>query len=102
MKVELSIADDRELRSAIRDMIKGEIVSIARGEIRAILAEVVKEGILPKTEEDFNRIVVEEVRGIIKRELNNGNYNTPSTLSKIAREILNDTIEKMFSKGDVV
>lgn len=33
MKIELSIKDDKELRDTIRDMIKGQVASLARKEV---------------------------------------------------------------------
>ena len=36
MKVELSIKDDKELRDTIKDMIKGQVLSVARSEVETI------------------------------------------------------------------
>ena len=41
MKVELSIKDDAELRFLIKDMIRGQVTSIARSDIEQIIKEVV-------------------------------------------------------------
>ncbi len=72
MKVELSIADDRELRGAIKDLIKGEIVSIARGEIKTILAEVFKDRMINSGTEDLIKATVRE---FVSSTLQLGNYS---------------------------
>jgi len=74
MKLELSIADDRELRLFIKDSIKSEIVSIARGEVKGILADVIKEGYIPKDQQDIDKIIKNEIHEIVYKELNLSNY----------------------------
>lgn len=66
MKVELSIKDDRELRAHIKDVIKGQIVSIARGEVINILADTIG----AKTDAaNIHKIVKETVESEVKRAL---------------------------------
>lgn len=42
MKVELSIKDDKELRNLIKDMIRGQVVNIARESLNTLIAETVE------------------------------------------------------------
>jgi hypothetical protein len=87
MKVELSIADDRELRAAIKDLIKGEVVAIARGEIRTILAEVLKEGVVPKTKEEIDQLIKAEVRAQVQHILSERTEGWSNTVVKdLARQ----------------
>lgn len=101
MKVELSIADDSELRQHIRDTIKGEVVSVARAEIKKIIAEVVKEGIVPKSQDDIDKIV----RGVVKEEviqqLTQYNYGENS-IKKIAREEINVLLREMIKGQNII
>jgi hypothetical protein len=97
MKVELSIADDRELRTMIKDTIKGEVVSIARGEIKEILASVVREGVLPKSPEQLDYIVREEIRKIVREEI----YKTDwARHGNRLQEITREEVRKLI--GEVV
>jgi hypothetical protein len=91
MKLELSIADDRELRNFIKDLIKNEIVSIARGEVKTILADVIKEGYIPKDQSSIDKIIHEEIRTIIKSEL--GLHNYSNKLKDYVREAVSEILK---------
>lgn len=86
MKVELSIADDREMRDTIRDLIKGEVASIMRGEIKGIVAELVKEDVIPKDAKTLGDIVRSEVRKYVSEQLLGSNSYSNNPLREIARE----------------
>ncbi len=98
MKVELSIADDRELRDTIRDMIKGEVVSIARGEIRTIFAEVIKEGYIPKSKEELDKIIREEIRKIVSDSLTQNWTGSASYIKSVAREEVNLLLRELIKR----
>jgi hypothetical protein len=91
MKVELSIADDRELRAAIRDMIKGEVSSIMKGEIKNIIAELVKEGSWPKDATTLEEMVRKEVAAYVREQLKE-RWNSGDPL----REITRDEVQKLI------
>ena len=68
MKVELSIKDDSELRTHIKDVIKGQFVSIAREEI----TDIVKAVFLQKyrtLSESFEDLIKETIKEHIRKEL---------------------------------
>lgn len=44
MKVELSIKDDKELRNLIKDMIRGQVVSITRENVGDMILESIRKG----------------------------------------------------------
>jgi len=98
MKVELSIADDRELRNAIKDLIKGEVTSIMRGEIKNIIADLVKEGIYPKDTKDLGNIVKAEVASYVKEQLKSSNYNN-NYVREMARQETAKILREMFEKS---
>lgn len=103
MKVELSIADDRELRQAIKDEIKGVVVSIARAEIKNILADVVKEGILPKTQKEIDAIWEKEIGCAVKSSIaSSGGYWADDKIKVMAREVITEFISEHFKKGDMI
>jgi hypothetical protein len=97
MKVELSIADDRELRSAIKDLIKGEVASIMRGEIKSIIADLVKEGAYPKDVKDLESMVRAEVGSYVKEQLKINNYGS-SFVKEIAREEVGKLLREVFER----
>lgn len=103
MKVELSIADDRELRQAIKDEIKGVVVSIARAEIKNILADVVREGILPKTQADIDKVWEKEIHAaVINSIASSGGYWADDKIKVMTREVITEFIQKHFEKGDLL
>jgi hypothetical protein len=98
MKVELNIADDRELRSAIKDLIKGEVASIMRGEIKSIISDLVKEGAYPKDAKDLETIVRAEVASYTKEQLKSTGYNN-NVVKEIAREEVGKILREMFENA---
>jgi hypothetical protein len=99
MKLELSIADDRELRLFIKDLIKSEIVSIARGEVKGILADVIKEGYIPKNQEDIDKVVKNEIHEIIKSELGTWSSYSDNKLKQMAREEISLVFKEALKNG---
>lgn len=103
MKLELTIADDRELRDFIKDNIKGEIVSIARGEIKGILASVVHEGVIPTDPKELRNIVKDEISKLVRDELGNSSYgSSPGKIQQIAREEVRKLLKELLTKGSIV
>ncbi len=96
MKVELSIADDRELRAAVRDMIKGEVASVMRGEIKNIIAELVKEGALPKDTKSLEDMVTKATKEVVKEQLGVSPYGSSEAVRKMAREEVSKIVQEIF------
>lgn len=99
MKVELSIADDRELRAAVRDLIKGEVASIMRGELKNILADLVKESVIPKDAATLEALVRAEVRFAVLNVLNSRLSFSTTLVDKIAREEAAKVVREILQKG---
>lgn len=103
MKVELSIADDRELRQAIKDEIKGVVVSIARSEIKNILADVVREGVVPKTPADIEKIWQTEISKEVSAALKSaGGYWPNETIKQVVREEVSKILKELFAQGRIL
>lgn len=100
MKLELSIADDRELRDFIKDLIRGEIVSIARGEIKNIIADVVKEGIIPKDQKTLDDIILKILKEYIEKALGSTwSYTTNDMIkSMLGQEVRKFLLENLTHK----
>ena len=103
MKVELSIADDRELRQHIRDVIAGEVKGIARGEIKGIIAEVFSEKVLPK-EDGIERLIREVIRDEVERVLRERatGYMSESWIRSEARLILSEMLKELVGGGRIL
>lgn len=86
MKVQLSIADDRELKQHIRDVIKGEVLSIARGEVKDIIAQAVGEKAIPGSAADIEKIVKVAIREEIAHQLGASRYGKTSWIKTEARK----------------
>lgn len=97
MKVELSIKDDRELKNHIKDAIKGEVKSIARGEIRNIIANVFKEKFEGNMKANADQMLKDEIRSLVQDELKARNSWGTSFIKKVARECVEEHIQKAFT-----
>lgn len=98
MKVEISIKDDTELRNHIKEVIKGEVVSIARGEIRSIIKEVFGEkygASLPEPE----KILREEMSRIINKDINVDRYGNSNYVRDVAKAEAIKIVREVFEKG---
>ena len=89
MKVELSIKDDAELRNLIKDMIKGQVKTVAREEIVNILKESIQESTgKPKTIDDF-------IKNTVQNELKSSFYGRNYIKEKAAEFILKEVNEQL-------
>jgi len=102
MKVELSIADDRELRQHIKDVIRGEVLSIARGEIKGIIAQAVSEKAIPSEPVDVERVISEEIRKHVRKELGTSSYRDPSWIRNEARRQIGEYLKELTGKHQLV
>ena len=100
MNVSLKIENDKELRAYIKDIIKGQVLSIAREDILSIL----KEALSVKTPNvDPDKLLREEIIKIANSKLvNDGSWTTPSTIKQIAREEVQKIVKEMFKTNPVV
>lgn len=57
MKVTLNIQDDAELRLAVKNAIKGQVLSIVREELQNIISEELQRKIKGLNESNFNQMV---------------------------------------------
>ena len=102
MKIELLIADDTELRNAVRDLIKAEVLSIARAEIRDIISEVVGEKVASNTRLDAlaEKVIREEVARAIGNTVGNTwDYRSSETIKALAREEINKRLNDVWKDG---
>ncbi len=88
MNLKLKIEEDAELRAYIKDLIKGQVLSIGRKEIKSILEEIIKQ-------KHGNDITVTEK--IIKDILEVDNYYN-SEIKAIARECFAKEAREVFKK----
>lgn len=96
MKLELTIADDKELRAFIKDQIKGMILNIAREEIVSIISKAAGEKAIGSQE---------HVNGIIKELVYFSYGGSLSLFSKNVKEIIRQevklTIREIIQHGEV-
>jgi FKBP-type peptidyl-prolyl cis-trans isomerase (trigger factor) len=91
MKVTLNISEDAELRAHIKDAIKGQVASIMREEIRGVLQEVLT-GKISASTLNPDSLIQDEIRKLVKAQLDNGSWGTPSYIQKVARELVNQQV----------
>lgn len=88
MKVELSIKDDKELRDHIKDCIRGQVVSIARDEIKSIISDT--------TEKRIGKdAVVDCIRSVVKNEVEKalgGYHGKTQFIRNMAKELVHENV----------
>lgn len=65
MKVELSIKDDKELRDLIKDMIRGQVTSIVRYEIKKYTTDALEKAL----SENLAKIAPQEIQKRIRQDM---------------------------------
>lgn len=96
MKVTLNIENDAELRAYIKDCIKGQVLSVARSEIKNIVTDALKMK-YPDAKPSFEFLMKEEIRNMVKNELSSKSYGTPSFIQMVARDIIEKEIKEVLS-----
>lgn len=102
MKVELLIADDKELRAAIRELIKSEVLNVARSEIKDIVAGAVGKEYKNSIGAAMNRLLEEEIKKQVSGVLGKRNYGEPSFIEREARIYMREFLKESIQKGNAI
>lgn len=65
MKVTLNIEQDAELRSVIKDAIKGQVMSVTREEITSIVKEEIQKKVQNSDVQYLNRLIGDSMKSVI-------------------------------------
>lgn len=103
MKINLDIREDSELRAFVKDLIKGQVRSVAREEIRAIIKEVfLEKSGRPLENIDINAVIRNEAKEMVREVLGEGSsWGSDNAIKIITRDEVNKYIKELFSKGAV-
>jgi hypothetical protein len=100
LNLKIDLKEDAELRSYIKDLIKGQVLSIARGEINQIIDEVLRTKITEKikTEKNFiDNTIKEHISHLVFKALegwgNDYRIAVKNELTKQITDIINRTLE---------
>lgn len=106
MKVELLIADDKELRASIRELIKSEVLNMARKDIKEIVASAIAQR-LPN-EEGATKVIEHLFRDEIKQQVasvlrgNKGTFSDPTFVQTVVRQEVRGQLKTLFHDGNAV
>ncbi len=95
MKISINIQEDAELRAHIKDMIKGQVLSVARQEIRAIIKEVFAASVGDAAKKG-QALVDTEIQLLVRGELASQGYNQPGFIKNTARELIGKEVSNFF------
>lgn len=98
LNLKINIQEDEELRRYIKDCIKGQVLSVARQEIKVVIKEVFEAKIKDSEKAghlNADTIIKEEITKLVKTTLNVGQYS-PSLIQKMTREILEAELKEAF------
>ena len=93
MKINITIKDDKALRSHIKDMVKGQAMSFTRKEIRAMLSKELTKLIKGKEELYLEKLLGEEIRKIVVEEMR-GYHFRDEMVRIIKREVAPDIVKE--------
>lgn len=97
MTVKLNISEDAELRAAIKDAIKGQVISIVRETVTDVLKEVLESKV---SKISIESLLFEEMGKIIKRTLTDSpSWNQPNFIQAEAKKIINQKLEEYFKNN---
>lgn len=99
MTVKLNIEEDAELRAAIKEAIKGQVRSIAREDIIAILKEILSSKV-PEANPDT--LLKEYIVKLAKDQLDDGTWSKPSYIKQVAREEIQKIVKELMTKNPIV
>ena len=96
MKATINIQEDEKLRKEIRAMIKGQVVSITREEIKAMIIETLGSNSKKLDIDSLERMAQSQVRDAVKLAVNETSYsNDLKKLDKMIRIEIAKILEEM-------
>ena len=102
MKVTLNIADDAELRAAVKDMIKGQVLSIVREELLDIFKDELGRKIKGMDTFSFHKIMKEAMisaaHKIYDKEMNGRNMRTDIIVPIVEAKVIQAIVTKDWDK----
>lgn len=103
MKVTLNIEQDEQLRAAIKDAIKGQVMSVTREEINLIVKSEIGKKIANRDVQYMNRLLSESMTQIIKeilyKEHNIGNWDS-TWIKPIVDKYLDSKVKEALKGKD--
>lgn len=95
LTLKLKVEEDDELRNYIKELIRGQVTSVLREELKQYLGEVVKSKIDQRVcnlniNDELKKIIIEEAR----KALPANNWGKPSAIKEIATQEVRAMIKK--------
>lgn len=99
-KIKLDVQEDKELRSYIKDLVRGQVLSLAREELVDIFKGVFKERAnsqASKSMLNIDLMIREEVKKIVEAALKekSGFSTYRGYIQNIARELVNEKLKNL-------
>ncbi len=104
MKVYMEIADDKELRAAVRDLVLGQVRHIVDSELGHLIDRVINERIQALVDEKLETALTTRLNKTIDQALGaDGSYGAKDVIKQLTRDIVNKKLQEYFEKNrDVV
>lgn len=99
MKVELLLADDKELRAHIKALIQAEVLSLARQEIISVLKEVVGDRVAGM--DVIQRLMKDVIKDEVRSALGSSEYSIRESARTIAREEVRELLKLALNNTKV-
>lgn len=88
MKLEVELQSDKELRNYVKDLVKGQIQSLARKDIRLLLKEIVGD--------ELEKWVKDELSNLLNNYLGNTDWKKEAAVEKLLTNILREKVKRIL------
>jgi len=99
MKVTLNIENDQELRSHVKELISGQIKSIAREEVREMVKELLSKKIQDSNLPNAEYIFRDEIIKTVNNSIGKSGWNQPNFIQTEARKVISEIVSNNLKKG---
>lgn len=102
MKIDISIQNNKELRTEIKNMIEGQVKSVLREDIKTLVKEgfISSGGKILFNKDEIQKLIKEIIREEVRRILSNQSNNRLSTdwVTTYAKAVIDERVSQVFAK----
>lgn len=104
MKLQLTVSDEQQMRDWVKDLIRGQVESILRNDLKEIIGQSIVQSSYPQTEADMKVLIAQQIKEVVRQQLATPmrGFNSQTFIQEIAREEIAELIREMFKDGRAV
>jgi len=102
MTISLNLSNDAELRAYVKDLIKGQVLSIVREEIKTTLKELIDKKAADYSEKTIDSLFKDTIKNAVNDEIKKAGWNEANFIKKETRKVINELVVEALSKKNVL